>query len=117
MSLRAGAVLWLCCAASAAQTRGAISDAALALVNAKPPLRFTAYGETDLAPVKVFRDAQRTYIQLRADPGQRVEALEVTSIGYRRLPAAYEPPYLVLGGFVASLALSYPGRKLVFVEF
>jgi len=108
------------CAALAAGPAGArtpLDEAALALINSKPELRFTVYGETDLAPVRIFRDEKRTYIELPQRPNQRVDALEVTPVGYRRLPTAFESPYLVVGGFAPSMAISYPGRKLLFIEF
>jgi hypothetical protein len=97
--------------------RTPLGDAAQALINPSDSLRFVTYGETELAPAKIFRDTTRTYIQLGKETSQRVDVLEVTPIGYRRLPAHYSAPYLVIAGFVPSLALSYPGRNLVFVEF
>lgn len=104
-------------AAFPSHARTPLGDAAQALLSPEGNLRFVTYGETDLAPVKIFRDASRTYIQLGKQTGQRVDALEVTGLGYRRLPTHYTPPYLVVGGFTPTLALSYPGRPLVFIEF
>lgn len=114
-----GAVLLAACVAAALPSfaRTPLNDAAQALLSPEGNLRFVTYGETELAPVKIFRDASRTYIQLSKETSQRVDALEVTPLGYRRLQTHYSPPYLVVGGFTASLALSYPGRPLVFIEF
>ena len=92
-------------------------DPITALTAPRQEIRFTAYGETELAPKKVFADKKRTYVQLAADFGQRIEAFEVTAIGYRRMPSKLESPFLVVEGQAASMALAYPGRPLVFLEF
>lgn len=112
--------VWLllaCLATLPAYPRTPLTDAAQALINPEGNLRFVSYGETDLSPVKIFRDASRTYIQLNKETGQRVDAMEVTPLGYRQLPATYSSPYLIVQGFPPSLALRYPGRPLVFIEF
>lgn len=94
-----------------------LTEAALSLTRDQQQLRFVTYGDDDLAPAKIWRDKHRTYIQVKNDSGQKLEVLEVTPIGYRRIPSAVEPPYIVIQGFAPSLAIQYPGRKLVFVEF
>jgi len=97
--------------------RTPLNAASQALISPEGNLRFVAYGETSLAPIRIFRDDQRTYIQLGKETGQRVDVYEVTSIGYRRIPSTVSESFLAFQGFASSLALSYPGRNLVFIEF
>lgn len=99
-----------------AWARTPLTQAAFALLPSQAQLRFTTFGEEAMAPVRIFRDAQRTYIEIRQDVGQKLDVLEVTPIGYRRIPSTFEPPYIVIQGFATSLAIQYPGKPLVFVE-
>ena len=109
-------LICLLAVATSNMARTPLTQAALALLPAQAQLRFTAFGEEALAPVRIFRDAQRTYIEVREHDGQKLGVLEVTPVGYRRIPSSFEAPYIVIQGFATSLAIQYPGKALVFVE-